>query len=153
MTPNYWLRRAIAAGAVLVVLVVVVAAWPRHHHSTGSPSSTTVDRSAQQPLPGYPGMPAVVNAADIYSEIEVNFYLLRRLLGVRTADGKQAKVEKLAKNEVIMVNIGSTATGAKVSATKKDAAKLILTSPACTNIGEKVALSRRIEKHWRLVGE
>jgi translation initiation factor 2 subunit 3 len=89
---------------------------------------------------------------EIYSEIEVNFYLLRRLLGVRTADGKQAKVDKLAKNEVIMVNIGSTSTGAKVSAIKKDAAKLILTSPACTNIGEKVALSRRIEKHWRLIG-
>ncbi|KAK0618226.1 hypothetical protein B0T17DRAFT_537290 [Bombardia bombarda] len=89
---------------------------------------------------------------EIYSEIEVNFYLLRRLLGVRTADGKQAKVDKLAKNEVIMVNIGSTSTGAKVSAIRKDAAKLILTSPACTNIGEKVALSRRIEKHWRLIG-
>ncbi|KAK0389612.1 hypothetical protein NLU13_3187 [Sarocladium strictum] len=89
---------------------------------------------------------------EIYSEIEVNFYLLRRLLGVRTADGKQAKVAKLAKNEVIMVNIGSTSTGAKVSAIKNDAAKLVLTSPACTNIGEKVALSRRIEKHWRLIG-
>ncbi|KAK3995485.1 eukaryotic translation initiation factor 2 subunit gamma [Cladorrhinum sp. PSN332] len=89
---------------------------------------------------------------EIYSEIEVNFYLLRRLLGVKTADGKQAKVDKLAKNEVIMVNIGSTSTGAKVVAIKKDAAKLQLTSPACTNIGEKVALSRRIEKHWRLIG-
>ncbi|RYO77379.1 hypothetical protein DL766_008841 [Monosporascus sp. MC13-8B] len=88
----------------------------------------------------------------IYSEIEVNFYLLKRLLGVRTADGKQAKVAKLAKNEILMVNIGSTSTGAKVSAIKQDAAKLSLTSPACTNIGEKIALSRRIEKHWRLIG-
>ncbi|RDL36684.1 p-loop containing nucleoside triphosphate hydrolase [Venustampulla echinocandica] len=89
---------------------------------------------------------------DIYTEIEVNYFLLRRLLGVKTADGKQAKVAKLAKNEVLMVNIGSTATGAKVVAVKADAAKLVLTSPACTNIGEKVALSRRIEKHWRLIG-
>jgi len=88
---------------------------------------------------------------DIYIEIEVNYYLLRRLLGVKTADGKQAKVAKLAKNEVLMVNIGSTATGAKVLAVKQDAAKLVLTSPACTNVGEKVALSRRIEKHWRYV--
>ncbi|KAL3964273.1 hypothetical protein ACCO45_001277 [Purpureocillium lilacinum] len=64
----------------------------------------------------------------------------------------EAKVAKLAKNEVIMVNIGSTSTGAKVAAIKNDAAKLVLTSPACTNIGEKVALSRRIEKHWRLIG-
>lgn len=89
---------------------------------------------------------------DIYIEIEVNYYLLRRLLGVKTADGKQAKVAKLTKNEVLMVNIGSTATGAKVMAVKADAAKLVLTSPACTNVGEKIALSRRIEKHWRLIG-
>ena len=88
----------------------------------------------------------------IYTELEVNYFLLRRLLGVKTADGKQAKVAKLAKNEVLMVNIGSTATGAKVVAVKADVAKLQLTSPACTEIGEKVALSRRIEKHWRLIG-
>ncbi|KAK6435813.1 eukaryotic translation initiation factor 2 subunit gamma [Oleoguttula sp. CCFEE 5521] len=88
----------------------------------------------------------------IYTELEVNYFLLRRLLGVKTADGKQAKVAKLAKNEVLMVNIGSTATGAKVVAVRADAAKLQLTSPACTEIGEKVALSRRIEKHWRLIG-
>ncbi|KAL5382605.1 eukaryotic translation initiation factor 2 subunit gamma [Paraphaeosphaeria sporulosa] len=89
---------------------------------------------------------------NIYTEIEVNYFLLRRLLGVKTADGKQAKVAKLAKNEVLMVNIGSTATGAKVIAVRADAARLSLTSPACTEIGEKVALSRRIEKHWRLIG-
>ncbi|KAK7536693.1 eukaryotic translation initiation factor-like protein 2 subunit gamma [Phyllosticta citricarpa] len=89
---------------------------------------------------------------EIYTELEVNYFLLRRLLGVKTADGKQAKVAKLAKNEVLMVNIGSTATGAKVVAVKADAARLTLTSPACTTIGEKIALSRRIEKHWRLIG-
>lgn len=88
----------------------------------------------------------------IYTELEVNFFLLRRLLGVKTADGKQAKVAKLTKTEVLMVNIGSTATGAKVMGVKADAAKLSLTSPACTEIGEKIALSRRIDKHWRLIG-
>ena len=85
-------------------------------------------------------------------ELEISYFLLRRLLGVRTDDKKQTKVQKLAKNEVLMVNIGSTATGAKVVAVKHDAAKLQLTSPACTEIGEKVAMSRRIEKHWRLIG-
>jgi len=89
---------------------------------------------------------------NIYNELEVNYFLLRRLLGVKTADGKQAKVSKLTKGEVLMVNIGSTATGAKVLNVKADAAKLALTGPACTQIGEKIALSRRIEKHWRLIG-
>ncbi|KAF2212631.1 hypothetical protein CERZMDRAFT_117508 [Cercospora zeae-maydis SCOH1-5] len=88
----------------------------------------------------------------IFTELEVNYFLLRRLLGVKTADGKQAKVAKLTKNEVLMVNVGSTATGAKVVAVKNDVAKLQLTSPCCTAINEKVALSRRIEKHWRLIG-
>ena len=82
----------------------------------------------------------------IYTEIEVNYFLLRRLLGVKTADGKQAKVAKLAKNEVLMVNIGSSAAGARVLGVKADAAKLALTSPACTEIGEKIAISRRIDK-------
>ncbi|RPA72095.1 eukaryotic translation initiation factor 2 subunit 3 [Ascobolus immersus RN42] len=88
----------------------------------------------------------------IYTDLEVNYFLLRRLLGVKTADGKQAKVQKLTKGEVLMVNIGSTATGAKVVSVKGDGAKLQLTGPACTQDGEKIALSRRIEKHWRLIG-
>lgn len=31
-------------------------------------------------------------------------------------------------------------------------AKIALTDPICTEVGEKIALSRRIEKHWRLIG-
>ena len=88
----------------------------------------------------------------IYSELEVNYFLLRRLLGVKSADGKQAKVAKLSKSEMLMVNIGSTATGATVLGVKADAVKLSLNQPACTEIGEKIALSRKIDKHWRLIG-
>ena len=53
----------------------------------------------------------------------------------------------------LLVNIGSTSTGGRVLSVKADLAKIQLTSPACTEVGEKVALSRRIEKHWRLVGK
>lgn len=88
----------------------------------------------------------------IYTDIEINYFLLRRLLGVKTEGSKQAKVRKLEANEVLMVNIGSTATGARVVAVKADMARLQLTSPACTEVNEKIALSRRIEKHWRLIG-
>jgi translation initiation factor 2 subunit 3 len=88
----------------------------------------------------------------IYTELEVNYFLLRRLLGVKSDDKKQTKVQKLTKGEVLMVNIGSTSTGGRVISVKADMAKIQLTSPACTEIGEKIALSRRIEKHWRLIG-
>merc|ERR1719373_1337617 len=90
----------------------------------------------------------------IYIEIEVKYYLLRRLLGVKTeGDSKAGKVSKLKKGEILMVNIGSTAAGGRiVSISDADVAKIILTNPVCTQEGDKVALSRRIEKHWRLIG-
>lgn len=87
------------------------------------------------------------------AELEISLFLLRRLLGVKTEDKKQTKVTKLTKNELLLINIGSTSTGGRVLSVKADLAKIQLTSPACTEIGEKVALSRRIEKHWRLVGK
>lgn len=87
------------------------------------------------------------------TELEISLFLLRRLLGVKTeGDKKQTKVSKLVKNELLLINIGSTSTGGRVLSVKADLAKIQLTSPACTEVGEKVALSRRIEKHWRLVG-
>ncbi|KAG8951032.1 hypothetical protein FRC04_006893 [Tulasnella sp. 424] len=95
---------------------------------------------------------AVGTLPEIYTELEISLFLLRRLLGVKSDDKKQTKVQKLTKNEVLMVNIGSTSTGGRVMSVKGDLARILLTSPACTEIGEKVALSRRIDKHWRLVG-
>ncbi|KAL3102136.1 hypothetical protein niasHS_003545 [Heterodera schachtii] len=96
---------------------------------------------------------AVGTLPDIFTDIEVSYHLLRRLLGVRTEAGKKAaKVSKLAKGEVLMVNIGSLSTGGRVIAVKGDAAKIALTDPICTESNQNIALSRRIEKHWRLIG-
>ena len=87
---------------------------------------------------------AVGHLPNIYTELEISFYLLRRLLGVRTeGDKKGAKVQKLTKSEVLMVNIGSLSTGGRVIAVKADRAKIGLTTPVCTEVGEKIALSRR----------
>jgi translation initiation factor 2 subunit 3 len=111
------------------------------------PTLTRADRLVGQVLGKRGQLPAV------FSEIEISYYLLRRLLGVKTSDGgKQAKVQKLAKGEILMVNIGSTATGGRVSAVKGDLAKITLTQPVCTEEGEKIALSRRVDKHFRLIG-
>lgn len=96
---------------------------------------------------------AVGTLPDIFTELEISLFLLRRLLGVRTeGDKKGARVQKLGKGEVLMVNIGSLSTGCRVLAVKADLAKISLTSPVCTEEGEKIALSRRVDKHWRLIG-
>ncbi|XP_014289227.1 eukaryotic translation initiation factor 2 subunit 3 isoform X1 [Halyomorpha halys] len=89
----------------------------------------------------------------IFIELEISYYLLKRLLGVRMeGDKKGAKVQKLTRSEVLLVNIGSLSTGGRVTASRADLAKISLTNPVCTEIGEKIALSRRVEKHWRLIG-
>ncbi|XP_003386235.1 PREDICTED: eukaryotic translation initiation factor 2 subunit 3, Y-linked-like [Amphimedon queenslandica] len=111
------------------------------------PTLCRADRLVGQVLGAVGALP------DIFVELEISYFLLRRLLGVRTeGDRKGAKVQKLSKNEVLMVNIGSLSTGGKVSAVKADLAKIALTQPVCTEVGEKIALSRRVEKHWRLIG-
>lgn len=111
------------------------------------PTLTRADRLVGQVLGLKGQLPAV------FAEIEISYYLLRRLLGVKMSDGgKQAKVQKLAKAEILMVNIGSTATGGKVMGVRADLAKIALTQPVCTQEGEKIALSRRVDKHWRLIG-
>ena len=51
-----------------------------------------------------------------------------------------------------MVNIGSLSSGGRVLAVKNDLAKIGLTNPVCTEVGEKIALSRRVDRHWRLIG-
>ncbi|KAJ3209885.1 hypothetical protein HDU83_004220 [Entophlyctis luteolus] len=117
------------------------------------PTICRADRLVGQVLGAVGKLPA------IYTEIEVNFFLLRQLLGVKSGSSgaggegkKQAKVEKLTKNEVLLANIGSTSCGCRVLSVKGDLAKIQLTTPACTEVDEKVALSRRIDKHWRLIG-
>ncbi|GFY60908.1 eukaryotic translation initiation factor 2 subunit 3 [Trichonephila inaurata madagascariensis] len=96
---------------------------------------------------------AVGSLPQIYQVLEISYYLLRRLLGVRTdGDKKGAKVQRLVKGEVLMINVASLSTGGKVIALKADLAKVHLTQPVCTEIGERIALSRRVEKHWRLIG-
>lgn len=112
------------------------------------PTLTRADRLVGQVM-GQQG-----NLPDIFTELEISFFLLRRLLGVKTdADKKKAgKIKKLTKGEVLMVNIGSTSTGARILQVKGDLAKVVLTSPVCSKEGEKLALSRRVDKHWRLIG-
>ncbi|KAJ2507440.1 eukaryotic translation initiation factor 2 subunit gamma [Coemansia sp. RSA 1836] len=110
------------------------------------PSLCRADRLVGQVLGSVGRLP------NVYIELDIQYDLLRRLLGVKTDDKKQSKVSKLEKNEVLMVNIGSTAVGARILAVKDKKAKLILKDPACADEGDNVALSRRIDSHWRLIG-
>jgi translation initiation factor 2 subunit 3 len=102
---------------------------------------------------GHPG-----KLPDIFLKIEVKCHLLRRLLGVRQKQGARSNMQdvgEIKKQETLLVNVGSTAVGAKVFVVggfNKDQITFELMNPVCSEIGEKIAISRRIEKSWRLIG-
>jgi translation initiation factor 2 subunit 3 len=90
---------------------------------------------------------------DIYIQLDISFYLLRKIIGTKqVSNEKSTKVETLKKKEILMINIGATSTNAKVIAIKDNLAKIKLSSPICTEINEKISISRNIQKHWRLIG-
>lgn len=112
------------------------------------PFLTRADRLVGQII-GHPGkMP------DVVLEIEASYYLLRRLLGVKSEGGDKArqKVSKLKSEEVLMINIGSTSLGGKVLTVSSDSVRIQFMNPVCANIGEKIAMSRKIDRNFRLIG-
>ena len=60
--------------------------------------------------------------------------------------------EELVKNEIVRINIGTTSTSGEVVGIKNDLIQIYLSHPVCTEMKEKVAISRQIDKKWRLVG-
>lgn len=86
---------------------------------------------------------------DVYMEIGIHVFLLKTLLGVKECSGR---IAHLTRGESLMLNIGSMSTGGKVEAIEDKKARISLALPVCTGIGERVALSRRVETHWRLIG-
>ncbi|EPZ32670.1 translation initiation factor eIF2 gamma subunit [Rozella allomycis CSF55] len=94
---------------------------------------------------------------EVYSSIEIEFRLFVSLLGVRNERGREERVKDLDRNENLLCNIGSTATGGCVEQVIRGGrqgsrARILLQVPACATLGDKVALSRRIDNHWRLIG-
>ncbi|TVU13306.1 hypothetical protein EJB05_40354, partial [Eragrostis curvula] len=88
--------------------------------TTMDPTLTRADRLVSQVLGEVGSLP------DVFIELEVT--------GVRTSETERAsRVAKLAKAEILMVNIGSMSTGSRVVAVKNDLAKLQLTSSGCTS--------------------
>ena len=114
------------------------------------PSLTRADQLVGQII-GHPGkMPEVI------TELEVSYYLLKRLLGVKaknTTEGADAtKVSGLKPEEKLMINVGSQSLGGTVINVKRATVRIEFAKPVCANKGDKIALSRRVENNFRLIG-
>ncbi len=111
--------------------------------------STTLDPSIVKSdslvgsLVGVPG-----KLPKVYSQISLDTHLLERVVGTK----EEIDVKPLAKGEVLMLNVNSTATVGIVANPSKKNTECILKKPICANPGDRITISRRVEDRFRLIG-
>jgi translation initiation factor 2 subunit 3 len=84
---------------------------------------------------------------DIRHKLTLNVHLMERVVGAEDDQG----IENIKKKEPLLLNIG-TAKTAGVVTQAGGTIKLQLKRPICAEKGERVAISRRIDARWRLIG-
>mmetsp|Transcript_61641 Transcript_61641/g.127370 ORF Transcript_61641/g.127370 Transcript_61641/m.127370 type:complete len:435 (+) Transcript_61641:184-1488(+) len=107
------------------------------------PTLTRADRLSGQVLGHQKKLPK------IFSNFVIFYKLFKRILG---SIDSNSSISPLYLEEILMINIGSSSTGGKIVKKKKNAIEILLTTPICCEMESKVTLSRRIDKHWRLIG-
>jgi len=84
----------------------------------------------------------------VKDELALRVKLFESVIGSK----EQEKVASIAKGEKILLNVGTAKTMADVTLVKKDYLEAKLSIPICGDKTDRVALSRRIDGRWRLIG-
>ena len=84
----------------------------------------------------------------VLEELSLDIRLFDTVVGSR----EMQKVDSIAKDERLLLNIGTAKTMVAVTAVSKDHLEANLTIPVCGEEGDRVAISRRIGGRWRLIG-
>ena len=106
------------------------------------PQFTRSDNMVGQII-GHPG-----NMPEVFIEIDVKTKFLKRIVGSK----QENKIENIRQDEILLINIGSTSCGGTVISVRNDIARILLTKHVCAMEGDKIALSRKIERNFRLIG-
>lgn len=69
-----------------------------------------------------------------------------------TKDDSNNKVDNIKEGEILLINISSTSCGGTVVKVTDKMARILLTKHVCANIEGKIALSRKIDRNFRLIG-
>ncbi|MBI2112479.1 translation initiation factor IF-2 subunit gamma [Candidatus Woesearchaeota archaeon] len=84
----------------------------------------------------------------MHTQISLDTSLLERVVGAK----EEIEVKPLAKNEILMLNVYSTATVGVVLDPSKRSTTIILKKPICAYPGDRVTISRRVGDRFRLIG-
>ncbi|UJG42360.1 MAG: translation initiation factor IF-2 subunit gamma [Candidatus Heimdallarchaeum endolithica] len=84
----------------------------------------------------------------ILSELTMKVQLMKYVVGSEEI----TEVQPLAKNETLMLNVGTAKTAGVITEIKGEWVKVKLTREISSRVKEKVAISRRIQRRFRLIG-
>lgn len=85
---------------------------------------------------------------DIMQDLTIEVHLLEYVVGFI----EELKVDKIRTNEALMLSVGTTTTVGIVKSARDDDADITLKYPVIAEKGQRVAISRRIQNRWRLIG-
>ena len=85
---------------------------------------------------------------DVVDRLTMDVELLPSVVGASVP----TKVDPLRKGEALRLNVGTMVTLGVVSEVKGSRATMALRRPVCPPPGARVAISRRIDERWRLIG-
>jgi len=80
--------------------------------------------------------------------ITLEYSMFERVVGVRGL----VKTEPIRTGEALNVNVGSALTQAVVKDVRDNRVNLSLQIPVCAEKGQRIAVSRLMERRWRLIG-
>lgn len=84
----------------------------------------------------------------IWDNLLITRNLMERVVGSET----QAMVHNIEMNENLMLSVGTAKTVGKVTKVSKKGIQVDLRLPVCAEINTRIAISRQIERRWRLIG-
>lgn len=84
----------------------------------------------------------------VWDEFTMNVQLLERVVG----SPEEFEVEPIRTSELLMLNAGTATTIGVVSSARNNEAEVKLKRPVCVRPASRVAISRRIDARWRLIG-
>ena len=84
----------------------------------------------------------------IYEKLMLTPILMQRVVGMES----QKEVENLKLNEPMMLVVGTAPTVGVITRLHGDAIELTLKRPVVAQKGQRIAIGRRVENKWRLIG-
>jgi translation initiation factor 2 subunit 3 len=84
----------------------------------------------------------------VWNNLTLEITLMERVVG----SAEDLKVNPIVPNELLMLNVNSSATVGIVRDIAKNTIKCVLKKPVCAAVGARVTISRRVGTRFRLIG-